>query len=150
MEPVSGFLAGKLFKLLGVAGIIGSVVLAVMLLGAKIEIRSLNKTVQQRDDQIVVLNRNLAQARTNVAMLETGITQQNIKIRNLEEDGKRRLAEASKQVAAAKAETVKASRRADEMLRYKPKGDSAGERMLDVDRRFLETLGGKEPPGETS
>ena len=136
----TAFLATRGFKILGSLATVGCIVLGLMLLSAKMDVRSLTKTVAQRDAQIVVLNSDLAQARTNVATLRSGVDRQNAEIRRLSEESKTRTAAAETKVAAAKAETASAKQRAANALAYQPKGETPAERMLDVDRRFLETL----------
>jgi len=128
------------WKIGGIAALAGCAVLGLLLLGAKIENRSLTNTVEQRDKQIVVLNRDLAQAQTNVATLQGGVDQQNRAIETVSKLGIERTAAAEQKVGAAKAETARARQKAEDVLRYKPKGDDAGARMLDVDRKFVEGL----------
>ena len=120
---------------IGLAGWLGF-----LLLNEQAETRHLTKQVTrlEADNKDLVADR--AQCRTNVATLQGTLAQQNDQILILQRDGDRRKQEAAAAVAAANAARAAAEKRAGSILAHTPQGATPGDRMLDVDARFLETL----------
>lgn len=137
---VGKWLLGKVWNIGTIAGIAVSIYLGIQLQGAKHDLetcRDDKKTLQAQNTQLHV---DLAQARTNSSTLQNALNQQNAQLRTLSEQAAKERAELSRQVAAANARGAAAEQRARSTLSYAPQGATQCDRVLDVDRRFLESL----------
>lgn len=121
-----GWITSHLWKLTTGAAVAASLGLLVALVGAKIEVRQLDKIATQRAREIGLLTGQIAH--------------QNDMINRQAEEGKRRLAEAEAALAQARAATTRAEGRAARLLAYTPKGATTCERLLDLDAQLLEGL----------
>lgn len=136
---------GSLLWKLGTGiAVIGSLVLTVLLMASYRETTDIRK---QRDAMSIQINdpktgyvAQLAQSRTNVVQLTTAIERQVIQFREREAENTRILESTRKQLNAAQAESRKAQAEVRAFLASPPKGNTAAERMEDIDRRILEDL----------
>lgn len=117
------WLTAHLWKLTTAAAVAASLGLLIALVGAKIEVRQLDKIATQRAREIGLLTGQIAY--------------QNDMINRQAEEGKRRLAEAEAALEQARAATARAESRAASLLAYTPKGATTCERMLDLDAQLL-------------
>jgi len=114
------------------------------LLQAQMENRSLTKLNNQLDARInnpatgyVV---QLAQANTNVATLKTAVERQNVTIRTNAATADRQMAALNVALASAERRNVGLRADAARILNTPPKGNTLEQRVLDIDKRVLETL----------
>lgn len=141
-----GFLKGgaMLWKIGTGFAVIGALVLTILLMASYKETSDIRK---QRDSLIVQINdpktgyvAQLSQSRTNVVQLTTAIERQKIQFREREAENIRVLETTRKKLNAAQAESRKAQAEVRAFLATPPKGNTAAERMEDIDRRILEDL----------
>lgn len=137
---VGGFLLGKAWNIGAIIALAASIYLGIQLMQANGTIKDRNATITRLESRNTQLERDLAQARTNVTTVQTALNQANASLRNLSERSQAKLGEAQRAVNAAKAKSAEADRRAQNMLQFKPQGADQCARMLDVDRKFLESL----------
>lgn len=82
----------------------------------------------------------LAQATTNVKTLEAALNTQNERLREQATTSGQRLAELSATVTRIQRENQKLRTDATSLMATRPQGDTLEQRILDIDRRNLETL----------
>lgn len=137
---IGGWLLSKMWPMIGIAGIAASLYLGFSLLVAKVDIRSLNKTVAQRDKQITQLTQDLSQCRTNQASLKTALDDQNSRLRTLSEESMTRLEALTRGVDVANRNSAAVSQRVGSWLSYRPEGVDVCARVLQIDKRFVQEL----------
>jgi septal ring factor EnvC (AmiA/AmiB activator) len=135
-----GWLLGKLWPIGAIAALAASIYLGIALMGVKHDLKTCGNDKVALQSQNTQLTRDLAQARTNVSTLQNALNQQNAQLRNLSAQSQAQIAALSKQVDAANARGAVAEKRARATLSYKPQGKDSCERLIDVDRRFTESL----------
>lgn len=100
-------------------------------------VRTLDK--QLNDPKTGYVARLTACRATNLT-LSSGIDRQNASIAANAARGAAAVADATRSVAAAQVKTAEAQRAASEILNVRPSGETACERVLDIDGRLLESL----------
>jgi len=125
-----------------VSGVAGVALLAATggLIYSRIEIRYLRNVVAKLTTKIKTIEADLATEATNRATLETAIARQNAEWQRQSAAGAARVATAQQKLAVAQAEARKARARANAMLSAPIRGNTVCERVMDVDRRVLESL----------
>jgi hypothetical protein len=116
------------FRIAGAAGILGTLLLGLLLIAAKGEIRHLTKVNQGLEERLAVCV-------GNTAVLENAIARQNAAMAVRAAADARKLADSTARLAA-----VQAAQRRSSKLDAAPKGDTLDARVRDVDARLLETL----------
>lgn len=127
------------WKIATAFGVSAALILGFLLLTARMDIRSLNKTVENRDKQISVLKEDLAQARTNVATLEGAIVDQRARLEARAAADARQLADTTTRLGVAQRDAATARATAGR-LAAPAVGSTLEDRVRDVDARILETL----------
>lgn len=125
MNPFT-WIKAQLWKLTTALGVVASLYLGIALLVEKAENRHLEK-----------LNTNRAK---RIGILEGDLAKQNRAIKAHAAEGDRLRAEAAAALAQAQAQTAVAQDLANGLLAYSPKGSTTCERLLDLDRKLVETL----------
>lgn len=87
-------------------------------------------------DQLDAVRGDLARARANVVALEDAITEQNAAVDALAAESRARQAEVSRLIATSPLPRSQVA----EAMAAAPRGNTLAERVLDVDRRFMEAL----------
>jgi hypothetical protein len=135
---------GWKWKAAGIGAVVILAVASFFLLQAQMENRSLTKLNNQLDARInnpatgyVV---QLAQANTNVATLKTAVERQNVTIRTNAATADRQMAALNVALAGAERRNVGLRADAARILATPPKGNTLEQRVLDIDKRVLETL----------
>ena len=135
---------GWKWKAAGIGAVVILAVASFFLLQAQMENRSLTKLNNQLDARInnpatgyVV---QLAQANTNVATLKTAVERQNVTIRTNAATADRQMVALNVALAGAERRNVGLRADAARILATPPKGNTLEQRVLDIDKRVLETL----------
>ena len=125
-----------------VSGVAGVALLAATggLIYGRIEIRYLRNVVAKLTTEIKTVRVDLATETANRANLEAAVERQNAELARQSAAGAARLASAKQQLAAAQRATREAQARATAMLTVPLNGDTVCERVMDADRRVLESL----------
>lgn len=105
------------------------------------DLRTTVKTLdkQLNDPETGALAR-LATCRSNNIILSGGIDRQNASIAANAARGAAAIADATRSVADAQIRTAEAQRQAADILTARPTGETVCERLLDTDRRIMESL----------
>lgn len=123
------WLEARFWQILTLALVALSLHLAISLWGANGEIGRLEKKVEQ-----------LATCERTSASRKSALETQGAKIAALGEESARRLASAERQIAQAQRENAEARRRLNSFVSQPLTGDTVCERVLELDRRFLEEI----------
>jgi hypothetical protein len=134
------WLLSKMWPIIGIVGVAGCIYLGVSLLVAKGEIRHLGKTIEQRDKTITQLTRDLAQCRTNSSTLQNALDQQNAQLRTLSDQSIAKLDALGRGVDAANRNSASVDQRVRNFLAFNPQGADVCARVLQIDKRFVESL----------
>lgn len=120
---------------------LGGIVLASMV-GVFAYFHHLGVQAQIKRDAPVIagLQSDLFACRTNTASLDAAIKDQNAAIGAMKAESDARIAAISKQLSAAKKQTMKAEAAAAYVRAHPPKGPDLCSRVLDVDQTFLKAL----------
>lgn len=106
--------------------------------------RDLRTTVRTLDRQLndpkTGYIARLTTCTANNQILSGGIDRQNASIAANAARGAIAIADATRSVAAAQVKTAEAQREATAILNVRPSGETACERLLDLDSRFLESI----------
>ena len=135
---------GWKWKAVGIGAGVVLAIAAFFLFQAQMENRSLTKLNNQLDARInnpaTGYVAQLAQANTNVATLKTAVERQNVTIRTNAATADRKLAALNVALAGAERRNVGLRADAARILATPPKGNTLEQRVLDIDKRVLETL----------
>jgi|GEM_PF-6838338 len=125
-----------------ISGVAGVSLLAATggLIYSRIEIRHLRNVVAKLTTKIKTVEADLATETTNRANLETAIARQNAEWQRQSTAAATRLATTQQKLEAAQVAARKARARATAMLTIPLNGDTVCERVMDADRRVLESL----------
>lgn len=106
--------------------------------------RDLRTTVRTLDKQLndpkTGYVARLTSCRASNLALSGGIDRQNASIANNAARGAAAIADATRSVADAQVKTAEAQRAATAILNARPSGDTACDRVFDIDGRLMETL----------
>jgi len=132
------------FKIAGVAGVAGTLILGFLLITTRIDLgqvkrqnRALDDRINNRDTGLVV---QLAQSDTNVATLRIALARTRAELDAKAATDAARLAETSNRLAAAERDRERARRSSGSILATKPTGDTLEAQIRDIDARVLESL----------
>lgn len=144
MVVILNELKAKIWQIATGASLLISAGLGVALLMEKIETRHLTKS-RDRLEQLIHDPKTgyiaqLAQARTNYATIEGDLTDANRRIQDISDAGATNLAAAEAGLKTARIETAHANERAAAILNLKVKGSDQCERLIEIDRAFVEML----------
>lgn len=135
---------GWKWKAAGIGAVVILAVASFFLFQAQMQNRSLTKLNTQLDARInnpaTGYVAQLAQANTNVATLKTAVERQNVTIRTNAATADRKLAALNVALAGAERRNVGLRADAARILATPPKGNTLEQRVLDIDKRVLETL----------
>lgn len=135
---------GQWWKLAFGLAALTSVVIGVLLVKSQIENRVIVADKQKLERQITDPKTGyiarLTQAQANNVVLEHSVATQNAAMKKLKDDSAAKLLETQRQLAAVQAENRDIMAKMHQFMAQKPRGATVEERVVDVDKRFLETL----------
>lgn len=127
-----------------VAAAVALLTVSGFLIAAQVENRRIAAVNRALDDRITNPKTGyvvkLVQAETNTAVVVAGLERQNAALKAKAAQDAARLAETTRLLATAQADSRVARREAAALLSRPPAGDTLEQRVLDADARILETL----------